>query len=411
MKNRIGILTLFFCFNHLVSAQQIDTDSLLVAAYGYYRAQNFELAQEATELGIRLSPDYLDFQLLLGRLAQKKGDSEKAQDLFALVLEKDPRYEEAYLPLSRLYRANGDQSQAKTIVNQGLAAFPNNIELLLEKSKYLKGKSKRAYLKELEARFPNDSLLQATIHKKRIPVTADRLATGYNYTAFDREGAGPWHLASLAYILERPGFAIIPRINYNERRALGLSTGTGWQLESDLYLNQVNGNYHFIKLALGETPIFPKFRASYSHYFNIASSWELDLGARYLNTANKDPYAAVAGIGWYTGDHWIYLKGYATFDENYSYPSLNLSARKYFKDRYQFLGILIGYGNSPDDRVNLNRLDRFRALDAYSAGLRGQSPIGRHLILGVGFTYSYQEYIKDRFQNSFDTNLYLQYKF
>ena len=71
MYLKYGFLLLGMAKNNAVFAQKIDVDSLLnVAVKETYKDKNYESALKKTQLGIKLTPDYLDFHLLRGRIYQ-----------------------------------------------------------------------------------------------------------------------------------------------------------------------------------------------------------------------------------------------------------------------------------------------------------------------------------------------------
>src|SRR6187431_1031021 len=101
-KNYIKILFILFLTlgigkNNSLWAQKIDVDSLLhVAVKEVYKDKNYESALKKTQLGIKLTPDYLDFHLLRGRIYQLTNVKDSAQFYYKHVIDKNPAYEEAF---------------------------------------------------------------------------------------------------------------------------------------------------------------------------------------------------------------------------------------------------------------------------------------------------------------------------
>ena len=98
------VLTILACsFSLSTFGQKINTDSLLLEANRSLKAQDYDKAIEQGRLGIKISPAYYDFHMLLGRAFTKTNKIESAQYYFRQVIEAAPVYKEAFTNAIKLW--------------------------------------------------------------------------------------------------------------------------------------------------------------------------------------------------------------------------------------------------------------------------------------------------------------------
>lgn len=413
-------VSLFILLNILtnlnLSAQKIDSDSLLVETlHEMNSAKNYPKAIQMAKKGIKIAPDYLDFHLALGRSYQLIRENDSARTYFNYVISKNPSYKEAFQYLAALEIEEKNILNANNVLDKALLQYPEEKDFYLQKLQAVQlendDEKSIAYLIALTQRFPEDQNLKQQLTESQSKSVSDRVGLNYNYTTFDRNGYGPWHLLGLQYIRERKKFTVIGRINYADRRALGASINNGIQYEMETYFLNNKKSYSFVNLGYSDAIVFPKVRLSYSYFRTLAPTWEGEIGIRYTKTADADLYGGVLGIGKYLGSYWINFKSYVHIDKTDLYPAFSGTVRYYFDTKYDYATILLGYGTSPDERVTLGQLDQRVALDSYKIGAGYYKLFWKHYCGGIQALYNHQEYMPGSYQNELELFLSIQYKF
>ncbi|MEO1012345.1 MAG: YaiO family outer membrane beta-barrel protein [Bacteroidota bacterium] len=395
--------------------QQIDTDSLLREGIKSLKEKEYSNAIAQGRLGITLAPDYYDFYMLLGRTFSKTEKLESAKYYFEKVVEQAPIYKEAFTHLARLHIQSGEYTHALNIVELAIAQYPDAKEFHLSKLKILQLQenpiSFEEYLVQLMEKYPEDHNLKQRFKESRAKHSSDRIGIDHSFSFFNREGAGPWHLTGVQYIRERKAFSLIGRINYTDRRAQGESVRSGYQYVLESYIKTGKKGNSYLSASYSSDPVFPELLLFYSYIHNFDSGWETDIGGRYIKTSiDTEIYVAALGIGKYVGSSWLNLQPFLFFDNGQIYPALTANWRLYLDTKFNYLGLLAGYGSSPDESPNIIQFDERAALDSYRVGAVLSKSVGQRFILGFQFIYNRQEYVPDRKQNQFDAFLSLQYK-
>ncbi|HSD13794.1 MAG TPA: YaiO family outer membrane beta-barrel protein [Flavobacterium sp.] len=416
MKNIVLTIILNLICVLTLQAQKIDTDSLLTkAAFELNTTKNYAKAKELSHLGIKNAPNYLDFHLLLGRAHWLTQQKDSARYYFNHVIAQNPKYKEAFSYLSKLEIEEKNSNNAIIVLDKAISFYPEEKEFYLLKSDAIaleKDDEKTiAYLTSLTEKYPDDKQLQNQLTELKLKSVSDRIGLGYNYTTFSRDEVGPWHLVGLQYVRERKKLTLIGRINYADRRYNGSSVNSGFQYEFETYFTTGKKSYSFANVAISDEIIFPKLRLSYSYYRNLGKGWEGDLGARYINTADADLYAAVVGIGKYTGPYWFNLKSYWQWEKDKMYPAFTATARYYFDTKFDYVTVIAGYGTSPDERVTLGQIQQRVSLNSFRIGAGYYKLLWEHYCLGLQGVLNHQEYTPDNYQNEFDLFFSIQYKF
>lgn len=416
MKKISIFLFLSVFLNINLFAQKIDTDSLLVKTwYEVNTSKNYAKAIDLAKLGIEKAPDYLDFYEVLGRCYMLTHQIESSRTSLNYVINKDPKYKDSFIYLSKLEIEEKNASNALIVINRALVYYPEEKDFYILKLKAINLENNDdksiSFLNSLTNKYPSDTDLRQQLREMKMISSSDRIGINYNYTTFDRNGIGPWHLLGLQYARERKKITLISRINYTDRRASGSTVISGTQYEIETYLRDNKKNYSFANLSFSNDIVFPKLRLSYSFYKNFAKGWESEIGMRYNKTADKNLYTGVIGIGKYIGSYWLNLKSYLQTENSKTYPAFTATARYYFDTKYDYATIIAGYGSSPDERVYLGQLQQSISLNSFRIGLGYYRLISTHYCVGAQTSLNHQEYSANLFQNEFDTFLSLQYKF
>ncbi|WP_273568609.1 YaiO family outer membrane beta-barrel protein [Maribacter halichondriae] len=415
MQKYIVLLILSSSFTLSSFGQKINTDSLLIEATKSLKSQEYEKAIEQGRLGIKLSPDYYDFHMLLGRVFTKTKKIESAQYYFKQVIENAPVYKDAFTNSIKLEIEAENYEDALQTIQEAMEKYPGDKEFYSSKLKVLQLKEDdealTAYLEQLVEKYPSDGRLQKLLRDEKSKHSSERIGIDHSYSIFNRDGVGPWHLTGLQYIHERKPLTLIGRINYSDRRSQGESLRSGYQYGLESYIKTGKKGISYLAAYHSSDVLFPELLLSASYFYYFDSGWEADLGGRYIKTSvDTDIYVSALGIGKYFGSSWLYLQSFLFFDNGQTYPAINGIFRYYFNTKYDYLALLSGYGSSPDESANIIQFDERASLDSYRFGMAYNKLFSDHFILGLQLIFNRQEYVVGKKQNQFDVFMSLQYK-
>src|SRR6478609_6679566 len=421
LKNYIKSLFILFLLlgvakDNDVLGQKIDVDSLLnVARKEVNKDKNYESALKKTQLGIKLAPTYLDYHLLAGRIYQLTNVKNSARYYYNYVIDKNPAYDEAFTYLINIDIEEKNYADAEIVVDKAIEAHPGKKDFRYKKLTIYElqdeKKKSKAYLKEMQVMYPNDSEFKLHYFIEGTRIQSDRIGFNYSFTSIDRPGRGPWHYGSMQYIGQRDWGSAIAKINYSNRFANGQSVTNGIQYEVESYFFTGKESYSYAGAAYSDDPAFQKLRLAYSYFQNFKKGWEGDLGVRYIHTDDINLTTAVVGVGKYLGSYWLNLRSYFLFANNTAYPALTLTSRYYFNTRFDYLSVTAGYGISPDDRTTLGLIEQRLSLNSCRIGGGYNRIFGEHYITGIQLSLNNQEYLSGKKQNETEIALMFQYQF
>ncbi len=363
---------LFLISNQKISAQKIDSDSLLtVIIKDMQNEKNYEKNIQRALIGKKIAPAYLDYYLVLGRNYDFLKNTDSARYYYKYYIEKNVANEDAFNYLINLELEDKKYKEAEIIIDQAIALHSENkgfeqkkiVLFQLQKDR----KKEYEYLKNLQLKNPNDNAITQLVFQLESKLKTDRIGVNYSLTSFDRKGYGPWQLGSLQYIRERQWGSLIGRINYADRISFGQ---------------------------------------------NFKNGWEGDLGIRYLKIQDGTEFkTAVVGVGKYLDSFWVNLRTFIQKENDEYYPAVTLTIRYYFDTRFDYIALTSGYGSSPEERTTLSQFKERISLNSYRMGAGYFKLFNNHYITGIQLTYNKQEYIRNATQNELELSLMLQYKF
>ncbi len=417
MKRKLTLIFLFSLLQGGLFAQKkIDTDSLLTVTNRYLNVdKNYSEAKKLGHLGIRLAPAYYDFHIALGRAFRFTKEIDSARYYFNQVITNNTKYKEAFLYMAQIEIESKNAKEAKSILDKAIHLHPAEIDFYWLKLSAIELENDDlktlAYLKEFEAKFPNENRIKSRMLDLKLNSNSDRIGIGTTLTTFDRSGIGPWYLSNLQFVRQRKKLTLIGRFNYSDRQSYGKSIGNGTLTEIESYVKWTKKHYSFGNIGIGSATLFPKLRLNYSSFIQIASKWEIEVGLRYNRNTASENYAVAAGIGTYMGSGWLNLKSYLNLDSQKKYPSFTANYRYYIKSRYDYYSASLGYGTSPDERETLSQYEQRVPLNSYRIGLGYSKVIYKKFILGLQGNFNRQEYLPKKYQNELSLLLQLQYLF
>ncbi len=138
-------------FDDRIAAQPNNDEILAQRALTYFRAKNYDRAEKDLTAVLALKPQSVPAWLLVGEIAQRKGDSKKAIEAYSKIIEIEPDNALAVVNLAQAYRDNGDDAKALADSERALSKKPDTPELrLLRANIYINKGDTAAVAREAE---------------------------------------------------------------------------------------------------------------------------------------------------------------------------------------------------------------------------------------------------------------------
>lgn len=397
-------------FTSVISYSQ-NADSLFkVARIAAFDNKDNAKAIQLSKQALLSSPRYADVEVFLARLYAWEKQYDSSRMHFENVLGYDWLNKEAYAGYTDLEIWNNHLNNAVEIANKGLSHYPSDEVLLMKKARILSD----------QKHYPEAALVASqvlTLNRKntdaialssalRNYVAVNKISAAYDFIRFDKQFDQPWHLATIAYTRQSSFGPITANFNYANRFGKN-----GWQGEVDAYPNISKTFYGY--LSFGYSPnegVFPKYRAGASLYANLPKNFESEAGVRYLNFGTST-YIYTGYIGKYV-HNWLFgARAFVTPASDGGSQTYIVNGRYFFGGADDFVGLSLGSGISPDDRVlnvqfgDKNRLKSEQATLNFSHTLKGLN------VITAKAAWFYQEYKAGSKGNQIDIGIGFQHKF
>ncbi len=389
-----AVLPLFFlAFSQFAKAQAINSDSLFsLARIAVFDEKKPDKAKALLQQLLKQSPDYIDASVFLARIFAWNKDYDSSRNILRQVLQKRPSYTDASVALADVEYWNDNNTAALQVLDSGLIYQPSSVELLNRKAKVLiqLDRTEEAKLVLNQVLKVDPANQDATTLKNKIVSTNAKNSVGlsYDYVHFDKQFADPWQLISVDYTRRTKYGSLTPRMNYANR-----FRQNGYQIELDAYPKISKTFYSYVNVGFSDNVgIFPQWRFGASLYANLPKSYEAELGLRYLYFS--DPtiiYTAYAGK--YYKSFLFGLRAYLTPGNTSISQSYNASARYYFAGADDFIGLSIGTGISPDERILNTQIASSYNLKTVRAGINGRFSVVKLNVFTYNISLNNQEYL------------------
>ncbi len=412
MKNKLTnivlILLLQLIATHSAFSQQstnLSPDELFNAARNIPKEkENYPKIISTLKLALQKSPDYADVKIFLGRVYTWNNNLDSARYELNQVLAKEPKNIEAHAALVDLEYWNQNFRRALDHANQGLLYDPSSTDLIVKKAKIL------AAMKDdrKAVNFYNDhkelDTLRGFLDLLKRDNTKNMVSAGYEYIYFDKRFPDPWQFAYADYSRNTKIGYVSGRLWYSNRY-----NKNGLQGEIDAYPVLSDKIYTYIGVGASPSSIFPKFRAGASIYFMLPKKFDGEMGFRYLNFNPVESYIAVLGLGKYIKNWYINIQSYISLISQQPSQSHTLNVRYYFSDRFNLIGMQIGTGVSPDDRIR--NIDQTANLKSYKFGLNYSRDVAKNLAVGASGLWYYEEYATKTWGNQIGLSVNVNKRF
>ncbi len=190
----------------------------------------------------------------------------------------------------------------------------------------------------------------------------------------------------------------IARVNMGEELPY---ESLAFQFEAEAYQQLFPTNYLYLDYAYSKSDFFPKHRGAIEFFQRLPKGFEASIGTRFLYWTD---------LTWiYTGSvSWLHNKNYLAFRPFFSYKnsrwvdSYNLTYRRYFSEKEDYIYAMVGFGSYSDDFVQLNP----NPGNSYMAqvGLLKFITVRWFALASLG--YAYDDGYRNRFQASAGVRYY-----
>ena len=339
MKIKYYILLTVLISSFRLMAQEYsfngDADHSFSVAREMAFSGNHQGARDTLKSILGRYPDYIGVRSLLARTYTWDGAYDEARAHFNHITSRERHNSEVWMAAIKNEVYAEKDHIALGLVNKALIYLPEEVSLQSLKA-------------EIEYRIQNKQTksVDTSVDEKEAEtkVAKNRMEFGNAVDVFD-SFYDPMVYATVAYTRETKFGKLIPRINYSNR-----FNTNGLQYELDAYPRFSKKLHAYLNYGYSQDAIYPTHRAGAELYMNLPKAVELSAGMRYLGFANSSTTIITGSIGLYRGDYYFSLRPYITPTNDQTGFSGNLLGRKYFKNKYHYLGVNLGMGYAPELR-------------------------------------------------------------
>jgi YaiO family outer membrane protein len=330
-------------------------DEIYARADGEAHAGNWKLARKYCRQVLAEDPDYFEASLLMAQTFAFENKFDSARIISARLRKANPRNYDVLDLMVNIEMWDRDYKTAASRVGRALAAYPNDENFLFKKAKiqYL-AKDYTNALKTL-----NKLLKINPNHEEALALKNDILENHQyrdyvfveDYFEFFKEPYLSRKLVTSTGISKwtRHG-TYIAKVNMGEELPY---KSLAFQYELEAYQQLFPTNYLYLDYAYSRNDFFPGHRGAVEFFQRLPKGFEASLGVRFLYWTD---------LTWiYTGSvSWLYNKNYLSFRPFFTYQnsrwidSYNLTYRRYFTEKDDYVYAMVGYGNYSDDFIHLN---------------------------------------------------------
>lgn len=210
-------------------------------------------------------------------------------------------------------------------------------------------------------------------------------------------GISIWRQGDLETAQLTPVGPLLGRLSFANRYG-----NSGLQFGADAYPRIGKRSYVYAAAAYSDDRgVFVPFRAALEPYFNLNNGWETSAGLRYIAVSGADVVTYTGTVARYIGNYWISGRPSVSVQSGKTSLSGAVTTRKYYADRYDYIGLTIS-GNSGPDPEAKDPLRLIRPGQLKSYGVRGErrKPLANsrtRIMVAAG--YEREQVAASRFRN------------
>ena len=350
--------------------------------------------------------NHLGAPLLMAQTFAFENKFDSARVISAQLHNSNPNNYEVLDLMINIEIWNRKYKAATTQVEKALEAYPNDENFLFKKAKiqYL-AKDYDEALKTLDQLInlnPNheegNALKKDILENHRYrdyvfiedyfeffkePIVSRRLITSTGISKWTKSGT------------------YIAKVNMGEQLPY---KSLAFQYELEAYKQLFPTNYLYLDYAYSQSSFFPEHRAAIEFFQRLPKGFEASLGVRLLYWS--DPTWIYTGsLSWLKNRNYLAFRPFFSYVNSHWFDSYNLTYRRYFSEKEDYVYALVGYGNYSDDFIQLNP----NPVDSYLAqiGVLKFLTVRWFLLASMGYAYDDGfHYQRSRFQASAGVRYY-----
>jgi YaiO family outer membrane protein len=394
MKLKYIIPLIFILVASTATKSQINNDSIFEQAIFHAQNQAYQLSMLEASKAYENDNSRTDILVFIANLYswQEKNDSAllyldkldsvnyRGSDYYQTltdVLLRSQKYEELLTACDQIqgngYTNSEDLLRKRLIALTALNRFDEGVKIAELPT--------NNFLHELES---IDQLYTRLLLKRNTNIVSATYALDVFNEIFK-----PQHLASLAYSFKLKNDTWLFRANYSDRFGMN-----GLQIESDYYLKLKNKRYIYLNYGYGFNPsLFPNHRLGFEYYFPLPKLYETSLGARFMNFPSSDVLIFTGHLAKYIQKSWFAWRPFYVYKLQTKTSSFSnvLSFKRYGKTEFNYWGLELGVGNSPDDIYSLEN-EVINQLNAYKIKFEYNFMLNKVSDMRLAIGYSKEEY-------------------
>lgn len=302
-------------------------------------------SQEVLQLLLEENPYDVQARTLLAKTYSWDGEYDLARDEFKQLIKYAPREFEVWEAAIKNEFYSNSPFKALEMADRALKHLPNNDKILFLKAKaeaeLKNNKEALATLEPVLEKDPDNEealALKASILRdlRKNDIIVRSYVDIYS-KVFD-----PMQYYSVGWRRKTKLGSITAKVNMSHRFQT-----TGTQYEVDMYPKITKGMYGYLNFGVSNSSLYPDVRYGAELYKSLPLSLDASLGVRVLKY-NTTTTVYTGSLGWYTGNDYLQFRAYLTPNDRGTSKSGFFTYRKYRKNAYNYFGVEIGMGFSPE---------------------------------------------------------------
>jgi YaiO family outer membrane protein len=342
-------------------------------------AGDYDAAKEIGYDLLEANEAYHDVSLYLARVHGWESSFDSAYVLLNRVMEMEPELYEAYATCA------------------DLAYWENNLERLEDCAG-------RAAEIEPDSAGVYDSYILALQQKPKQSGQTELFGI-YSFDHFSEPYVRNWHMITAGAELPFGFGTLIPYLNLGYQGGASSSPASDVQFNLDAYLTL--GKLTYALLAFGFSPdgqlnYFPGQRAAAELWQGLPLGFGISAGMRYFYWDQSFTFLTFSAEK-YAGNYWFCFRNYLFFKDYGVSGSYYLTARRYFKTKFDYVSLTVGYGTAPDEPIDV--ISDLERLNAVSGRIEFSKKITPDIRLISMLGYAWEEYADQEYRNRYDFRL------
>ena len=330
-------------------------DELYARADEEANAGNYKLARTFCRRLLSEDPDHFGAAILMAQTYAFENKFDSARIISSRLYNIDPTNYDLMDLMVNIEIWNRKYKTALTQVEQALTTWPNDENFLFKKARiqylakdYQDATKTLDALLEINPEHEEGNTLKKDIlenHRYKDYVFVEDYYEFYKYPSLSHKlitstGISKWTKYG----------TYIAKINAGEKLPY---ESLAFQYELEAYQQLFPTNYLYLDYAWSKNDFFPKRRGAVEFFQRLPKGFEASLGIRYIYWSNPR-WIYSGSISWLHNKNYLAFRPFFYLDNSRWISSYNLTYRRYFSDRDDYLYAVAGYGNYSDEFMQLN---------------------------------------------------------